>query len=70
MSELLEGAVERRKEREPARKEREDKMPTNIYVHGLQQVASGILITAMMGRLPGSGGRRWLQPRLQGGLVL
>lgn len=70
VSELLEGAVKEEKKGSLARKEREDKMPTNIYVHGLQQVASGILITAMMGRLPGSGGRRRLQPRLQGGLVL
>lgn len=45
------------------------KCQQNIYVHGLQQVASGILITVMIGRLPGSGGRRRFQPRLQHGLV-
>lgn len=46
------------------------KCQQNIYVHGLQQVASGILITVMIGWLPGSGGRRRFQPGLQRGLGL
>lgn len=43
-------------------------MPTNIYVHGLQQVASGILITAMMADSLGAVGDVGSSPGCKAGL--
>lgn len=71
VSELLEGAVKEEKKGSLARKEREDKMPTKYLCSWLAASGSGILITAMMGRLPGRAvGDVGSSPGCKGGLVL
>lgn len=68
--ELLEGAVKEERKGAWHIGSVKIKRQQNIDVHGLQQVASGILITVMIGQLPGRGRRRRFQSRLQRGLVL
>lgn len=51
--ELLEGAVEEERKRAWHKGSVKIKCQQSIYVHGLQQVATGILITMMIGQLLG-----------------